>query len=77
MFKTKRRKELERKKDELRHLKRKIDDMLQWCAADSPEIGFASLYLQSTNANISGFRDLLRKGEYTKENFREAWFNHV
>ena len=77
MFKTKRRKELELKEDELWHLKRKIDEMMHWCATDSPEIGFAALYLRSTDVGISGFRQELRKGEYTKENFRERWFNYI
>ena len=70
MFKTKRRKELERKEDELFALKSEIQDLKHWCAFDSPEIGFAMLHLQNRRNSTSGFRDRLRKGEFTFTNFK-------
>lgn len=70
MFKSKRRKELERKEDELYILKAQISDMRHWCAFDSPEIGFAMVHLQAPKNSVSGFRDKLRSGEFTFENYK-------
>lgn len=72
MFKTKRRKELERKEDELYLLKQSINEMRVWCAADSGEIAYAMLYLQNENRSwIETFRGRLRQGLYTFENYRK------
>jgi hypothetical protein len=72
MFKTKRRKELERKEDELWRLKFEIMELKNWCAADSGEIGFAMLQLENPyNQSVSQFRDKLRKGEYTFDEFKK------
>ena len=70
MFKTKRRKELEQKELELFRLKIRIGEMKDWCAFDSPEIGFSMLYLQNRRCDISLFRDRLRAGSYTFEEFK-------
>jgi hypothetical protein len=72
MFKTKRRKELERKEMELWQLKIEIAEVKNWCAADSGEIGFAMLHLESPfKLSISQFRDGLRKGKYTFAEFKK------
>lgn len=73
MFKTKRRKELEDKEDELYILKSQIDEIQQWCSYDSPEIGFAMLRLKGETNNISTshFREDLRKGIFTFEEYRK------
>lgn len=73
MFKSKRMKELESKERELFMLRLKIDEVKHWCAADSPEIGFCMLHLQSLDKctlTISKFRDNLRKGYFTFEAFK-------
>ena len=73
MFKTKRRKELERKENELFTLKMEIQEMKQWCAEDSGEIAFAMLHLESLSGShkgISAFRDGLRKGLYTFNEYK-------
>ena len=70
MFKTKRRKELERKEDELYILKAQISDMRHWCAFDSPEIGFAMVHLQEPKLSVSCFRDKLRAGQFTFTNYK-------
>lgn len=72
MIKTDRRKELEQKEVELQRLKVIIDEMKNWCAFDSPEIGFAMLYLQNRRCDISLFRERLRSGIYTFEEFKNA-----
>ncbi len=64
MFKSKRRLELEKAEDELHLLKNEIRDMMYWCAADSPEIGFAMQRLLSNRESISSWRERLRKGEF-------------
>lgn len=73
MFKSKRRKELEDKEEELFHLKAQIDEIKHWCAYDSPEIGFAMLRLQkkTRHYSTSDFRDDLREGLFTFENYKE------
>ena len=72
MFKSKRRKELERKEDELYILKSQIAEVRHWCAHDSPEIAFAMIHLQSPKESVSGFRDKLRRGEFTFEKYKTA-----
>ena len=74
MFKTKRRKELEAKENELFQLKAQIDEIKVWCVADSPEIGFAMLRLQKKTIHFdtSGFREDLRKGLFTFDNYKEV-----
>ena len=77
MFKTKRRRTLEQKELELYHLKQQIIQMRHWCAYDSPEIAFAMLRLESMYdekspvryEDIGTFRDNLRKGLYTFQNY--------
>ena len=74
MFKSKRRKELERKERELNILKLAIDELKVWCAADSPEIGFAMLHLEKLGTHPEGvdsFRRKLRSGQFTFEKFKE------
>lgn len=73
MFKSKRRKELEAKEDELYRLKRAIQDLKHWCAEDSGEIAFAMLHLEKPRTDINGFREKLRRGEYTFENYRNTF----
>lgn len=72
MFKTKRRKELEAKEDELYRLKSAIADLKHWCAADSGEIAFAMLHLENPKYSIDGFRGLLRQGKYTFDEYRKV-----
>lgn len=75
IFKSKRRKELEAKERELFVLKMKIDELKHWCAADSPEIGFCMLHLQSMNhypESIDRFRSKLRGGLFTFKGFKLA-----
>ncbi len=72
MFKTKRIKELEAKERELYILKMEIQDLKTWCAEDSGEIAFAMLHLENKKTSISGFRDLLRKGKYTFDEYRKV-----
>lgn len=72
MFKNKRRKELERAERELYILKQEIKTIEDWCAADSGEIAFAMLHLKSItepHVSVSVFRDNLRKGQYTFNNY--------
>lgn len=72
MFKSKRRKELERKENELYRLKMEIEQLKHWCAEDSGEIAFAMLHLESLNdyhQSISSFRDDLRQGLHTFSNY--------
>lgn len=74
MFKTRRRKELEAKERELAFLKMKISEMGTWCAYDSPEIGFAMLYLRGIDNDsgfISNFRNRLRDGNLTFDKYKE------
>ena len=63
-------KELEIKEDELYYLKIQIQELKQWCSYDSPEIGFAMLHLERQKNSVSGFRDKLRRGEFTFTNFK-------
>ncbi len=70
MFKTKRRKELEDKESELYALKSAISDLKYWCAADSGEIAFAMMHLENPKTDVSGFREKLRRGEYTFDEYR-------
>ena len=72
MFKTKRRKELERKEAELYRLKQEIQNLKHWCAADSGEIAFAMLHLEKRMYSTSVFRDLLRQGRYTFDEYRKV-----
>lgn len=72
MFKSKRRHDLEHKEEELRRLKLQIHELMYWCSADSPEIGFAMLHLQGKRNDTSVFRDKLRKGLFTFEAFKKA-----
>lgn len=72
MFKSKRRKEFEAKERELLRLRLKINEMKWWCAADSPEIGHAMLYLQERRVDIDRFRERLRLGHLDIEAFSEA-----
>lgn len=70
MFKTSRRKELERKEAELHHLKSEIEQIKNWCAHDSPSVGFAMLRLQNLqqpHTSISAYREALRTGQHTFE----------
>ena len=72
MFKSKRRLELEKAESELHLLKNEIREMMYWCAADSPEIGFAMRrFLREDNhrVGISCWRDKLRKGEFTWQEY--------
>lgn len=71
MFKTKRRKELEAKEEELALLKTALIEMGQWCASDSSEIAFAVDYVLNRRVGISGFRDKLRRGFYTFDNYKK------
>lgn len=74
IFKSKRRKELEAKENELRSLKLEIDQMKHWCAADSPEIGFAMLHLENIKTKpqtVDHFRNKLRNGKYTFYNYKK------
>lgn len=71
MFKSSRREELERKELELRNLKRVIWEIKSWCGSESPEIGFAMLFLEGSNETVDGFRERLRRGEFTLEKFIE------
>jgi len=73
IFKSKRTKALEAKERELFILKLKIDEVKNWCAADSPDIGFCMIYLQSVNKrpeSIDEFRKKLRSGLFTFEGFK-------
>lgn len=74
MFKTKRRKELEAKENELYILKSKIQELRQWCAENSGEIAFAALWLEgkTRHNSVSVFRDDLRKGLFTFGNYKEV-----
>lgn len=72
MFKTKRRKKLEGKEEELRMLKLRISELKDWCAFDSPEIGFAMLQLEHRQCDVSRFRERLRNGEYTFDSFKKS-----
>lgn len=65
MFKTKRTKELEACERELYILKMEIRQIADWCAADSPEIGFAMQRLMHNTECISAWRDKLRAGEFS------------
>lgn len=72
MFKSKRSLELEKAEDELYTLKNEIRQMMYWCAADSPEIGFAMRRLLGEDEyrdGISYWRDKLRKGKFTWEEY--------
>ena len=72
MFKSKRRLELEKAEDELNLLKNEIREMMYWCAADSPEIGFAMRRLLGEDdfpVDISSWREKLRKGEFTWQEY--------
>ncbi len=72
MFKTKRTKELEACERELYFLKMEISAIATWCAADSPEIGFAMRRLLGEDiheVDISLWRDKLRKGEFTWQEY--------
>ncbi len=72
MFKSKRRLELEKAEDELHILKNEIRDMMYWCAADSPEIGFAMRRLLGEDTHWEGlsfWRDKLRSGKFTWEEY--------
>jgi hypothetical protein len=72
MFKSKRRLELEKAEDELYTLKNEIREIMYWCAADSPEIGFAMRRLLGEDEyrdGISYWRDKLRKGKFTWEEY--------
>lgn len=71
MFKTKRRKELEKKEWELRKLELRINDLKYWCAEECPEISFAMIYLEEDVANISEFREELRSGKLTIKELRK------
>jgi len=74
MFKSKRRKELEAKELELHYLKVRIQEMKHWCAADSPEIGFAMLYLEGKDKDsgrVSEFRERIRDGKLTFDKYVE------
>lgn len=64
MFKTKRTKELEACEQELYILKMEIRQIANWCAADSPEIGFAMQRLLCNTESISSWRNKLRAGEF-------------
>lgn len=46
-----------------------IEETMQWCCHDSPEIACAMLYLQTGNQSISNFRDDLRRGKLTAQEF--------
>lgn len=65
MFKTKRTKDLEACERELYILKMEIRQIADWCAADSPEIGFAMQRLIHNTEGISAWRDKLRAGEFS------------
>lgn len=74
MFKTNRRKELEAAERELYILKNEIREMMYWCAADSPEIGFAMRRLLREDSNytdIHTWREKLRNKEFTWEKYRQ------
>lgn len=71
LFKTERRKELEDKEAELYLLKSEIQQLKDWCFFDSPEIGIAMLYLQKRDISLSEFRDKLRRGVYTADEFKK------
>tara|TARA_R110000851_G_scaffold13719_1_gene46824 strand:- start:201 stop:431 length:231 start_codon:yes stop_codon:yes gene_type:complete len=72
MFRSKRRKELENKEEELWLLKLKIEETGHWCAYDSPDVGFAMEFLMDRpRQSVSSFRDKLRKGEFTFDNYKE------
>ena len=64
MFKSRRRLELEACERELYFLKMEISQIATWCAADSPEIGFAMQRLLSNRESISSWRERLRAGEF-------------
>ena len=75
MFKSKRRLELEKAEDELFILKNEIREMMYWCAADSPEIGFAMRRLlreENPRTDIYSWREKLRKGEFTWQEYVRA-----
>lgn len=72
MFKSKARKELESNADKLWVLNQTIREIQQWCAYDSPEIAFAMqalLELDTKGLRVDAFRDKLRRGEFTFDNF--------
>ncbi len=69
MIKTKRRKELEEKEKELHFLKKNIQELKHWCAADSGEIAFAMMHLEKQAFNIVDFREQLRSGKYTFDEY--------
>jgi hypothetical protein len=74
VFKSKTRKKLEVKDDQLFRLKLEIDQLKKWCAYDSPEIGYAMMHLKNLVDKpqcISSFREKLRKGKYTWDNFKK------
>lgn len=73
MFKTNRRKELEAAERELYILKNEIREMMYWCAADSPEIGFAMRRFLREDyhpTDIYTWREKLRNKEFTWEKYR-------
>ncbi len=75
MFKSKRRSELERTERELYFLKMEIRQIADWCAADSPEIGFAMQRLMYNTEGISAWRDKLRAGEFSSlDKYKEYLF---
>ncbi|MEY8205003.1 MAG: hypothetical protein RPR40_07985 [Bermanella sp.] len=71
MLKSKRRKELEKKEHQLLKLELEINELKNWCAAESPDIGFAMLHLQCKKTDTSGFRERMRRGEFTFQNFKK------
>lgn len=72
LFKSKRRKELEKKEAELQKLKLEIQELKHWCAEDSGEIAFAMLHLENRCQQVDEFRKKLREGKFTFDNYKKV-----
>ena len=72
---SERKSELLQAERELQYLKQEIRLLKDWCAADSPAIGFAMLHLErdknTPNDSVDVFRDKLRTGLFTFSNFKD------
>lgn len=72
LLKSKRRKELETKEEELHRLRLEIQELKHWCAADSGEIAFAMLHLEKPKLSVWQFRKALREGKYTFAEYKKT-----
>lgn len=60
---------LKQEKSKMVFLKSRISEYKNWCAYDCPEIGFAMLSIEEDILDIDTFREKLRSGEFTFENY--------